>query len=356
MQMLHPDGHAPARPIDVPDPHRRARPEGRPGGPRARRRALRHAAAAGVRQRLLVGALPGVGHRPRRGRGRRTPTTRGSRAGPGWALAYHGAYEFGGPDAVRALPGGAEWMDVVERTPRTRAPPRRARRALRRAQRGRPGGVGRGWPRDAPGRDVSGTPGQVRDAARRARRARRHRDRVPALRPGRGGRARTVPGRRDRAEHRMSREITTVVDGLTFAECPRWHEGRIWFVDFYTHRVLSAREDGSDLRTEAEVPAQPSGLGWLPDGRLLVVSMRDRAAAAPRARRHAGDARRPRRARRRPPERHGRRRAGPRVRRQLRLRPDGRRRRSRPPRCCRVDPDGTRHRGGPATCGSPTAA
>ena len=37
--------------------------------------------------------------------------------GPGWALAYHGAYEFGGPDAVRTLPGGGEWMDVVERTP-----------------------------------------------------------------------------------------------------------------------------------------------------------------------------------------------------------------------------------------------
>jgi alkanesulfonate monooxygenase SsuD/methylene tetrahydromethanopterin reductase-like flavin-dependent oxidoreductase (luciferase family) len=32
-------------------------------------------------------------------------------------LAYHGAYEFGGPDAVRAIPGGAEWMAVVERTP-----------------------------------------------------------------------------------------------------------------------------------------------------------------------------------------------------------------------------------------------
>jgi len=37
--------------------------------------------------------------------------------GLGWALAYHGAYEFGGPDAVRDLPGGGEWMDVVERTP-----------------------------------------------------------------------------------------------------------------------------------------------------------------------------------------------------------------------------------------------
>jgi 5,10-methylenetetrahydromethanopterin reductase len=37
--------------------------------------------------------------------------------GPGWALAYHGAYEFGGPDAVRELPGGAGWMDVVDNTP-----------------------------------------------------------------------------------------------------------------------------------------------------------------------------------------------------------------------------------------------
>jgi len=73
----------------------------------------------------------------------------------------------------------------------------------------------------------------------------------------------------------VGREFTPVVEGMSYLECPRWHEGRIWFVDFYTHRVFSAREDGGDLRTEAEVPHQPSGLGWLPDGRLLVVSMRD---------------------------------------------------------------------------------
>jgi hypothetical protein len=34
-------------------------------------------------------------------------------------------------------------------------------------------------------------------------------------------------------------------------------------------------EDGSDLRVEAEVLQQPSGVGWLSDGRLLIVSMRD---------------------------------------------------------------------------------
>jgi 5,10-methylenetetrahydromethanopterin reductase len=39
-------------------------------------------------------------------------------AGPGWALAYHSGYEFGGPDQVRKLPGGDAWMRVVEQTPR----------------------------------------------------------------------------------------------------------------------------------------------------------------------------------------------------------------------------------------------
>jgi sugar lactone lactonase YvrE len=67
----------------------------------------------------------------------------------------------------------------------------------------------------------------------------------------------------------------TVLTDLHYLECPRWHDDRIWVADFYAHQVLSARADGSDVRVEAEVPNQPSGLGWLPDGRLLVVSMRD---------------------------------------------------------------------------------
>ena len=71
-------------------------------------------------------------------------------------------------------------------------------------------------------------------------------------------------------------DFTTIVSDAHFLEAPRWHEGRIWFSDFYGLRVSSANEDGSDLRVEAEVPGQPSGLGWLPDGRLLIVSMTDR--------------------------------------------------------------------------------
>ncbi len=73
----------------------------------------------------------------------------------------------------------------------------------------------------------------------------------------------------------MTRELTTVLSERSYLECPRWHDGRLWVVDFYTFEVLSLAEDGSDVRVEASVPQQPSGLGWLPDGRLLVVSMRD---------------------------------------------------------------------------------
>ncbi|HWC78393.1 MAG TPA: SMP-30/gluconolactonase/LRE family protein [Pseudonocardiaceae bacterium] len=74
----------------------------------------------------------------------------------------------------------------------------------------------------------------------------------------------------------MTEPMTTVLSDFCFLEAPRWHEGRIWFSDFYRYHVYSAREDGSDLREEADVPTQPAGLGWLPDGRLLIVSMRDR--------------------------------------------------------------------------------
>lgn len=73
----------------------------------------------------------------------------------------------------------------------------------------------------------------------------------------------------------MATTLTPLAEGFSFLECPRWHDGRLWLSDFYAYRVLSLTGP-DDVRTEAEVPQQPSGLGWLPDGRLLVVSMRDR--------------------------------------------------------------------------------
>lgn len=70
-------------------------------------------------------------------------------------------------------------------------------------------------------------------------------------------------------------EFTTLVGGLSLTESPRWHDGRLYFSDYYTHRVLAVDTDGR-LETIAHVPQQPAGLGFLPDGRLLIASMRDR--------------------------------------------------------------------------------
>lgn len=69
--------------------------------------------------------------------------------------------------------------------------------------------------------------------------------------------------------------FSELIAGYTFLEGPRWHDGRLWLSDFYTQQVLAVDSNGR-AETMAHVPQQPSGLGWLPDGRLLMVSMRDR--------------------------------------------------------------------------------
>ncbi len=66
-----------------------------------------------------------------------------------------------------------------------------------------------------------------------------------------------------------------LVDGLAFPEGPRWHDDRLWFSDQHDGRVYAMDVDGKQ-ELILEVPQQPSGLGWLPDGRMLVVSMRDK--------------------------------------------------------------------------------
>jgi sugar lactone lactonase YvrE len=73
----------------------------------------------------------------------------------------------------------------------------------------------------------------------------------------------------------MGRTTRVLTDGIYFGEGPRWRDGRLWFSDFYAHAVKSVSLAG-DLRTEFEIDDQPSGLGWAPDGSLLVVSMTKR--------------------------------------------------------------------------------
>jgi sugar lactone lactonase YvrE len=70
-------------------------------------------------------------------------------------------------------------------------------------------------------------------------------------------------------------ELKPLLQGLMFPEGPRWHDGRLWFSDMHAHQVRTVDLEGR-AETICEVPAWPSGLGWLPDGRLLIVSMTDR--------------------------------------------------------------------------------
>jgi sugar lactone lactonase YvrE len=74
-----------------------------------------------------------------------------------------------------------------------------------------------------------------------------------------------------------------VAQGIYFGEGPRWRDGRLWYSDFFGHCVRAIAPDGRD-EMMLPVEGQPSGLGWLPDGQLLIVSMLDH-----RVLRHAPD-------------------------------------------------------------------
>ncbi len=67
---------------------------------------------------------------------------------------------------------------------------------------------------------------------------------------------------------------TTWADGIVFGEGPRWHQDQLHFSDIGAGQVYRVVEKGR-LETVVRVPGRPSGLGWQPDGALLVVSMED---------------------------------------------------------------------------------
>src|SRR5262249_45043573 len=69
-------------------------------------------------------------------------------------------------------------------------------------------------------------------------------------------------------------ELHTLLTGLAYGESPRWHDDRLWFSDMGAGEVVAADLDGN-REVIARVPAMPMGTGWLPDGRMLIVSSRD---------------------------------------------------------------------------------
>ena len=68
----------------------------------------------------------------------------------------------------------------------------------------------------------------------------------------------------------------TLVDGLCFGEGPRWHLGRLYFSDMHDNTVYAVDTSGNLEAIVKLDDDEPSGLGWLPDGRMLIVSMRNR--------------------------------------------------------------------------------
>lgn len=78
-----------------------------------------------------------------------------------------------------------------------------------------------------------------------------------------------------------STTATDVVTEIRFPEGNRWHDGRLWYSDMHTGEVFSLRPGpGERPRLEATVDGQSSGLGWLPDGRLIVSAMESRTVVA----------------------------------------------------------------------------
>jgi len=66
-----------------------------------------------------------------------------------------------------------------------------------------------------------------------------------------------------------------IADGFAFIEGVRWHQGSLWFSDMHGHGVHRIDASGT-VEEICRIDNRPSGLGWLPNGDMLIVSMTDR--------------------------------------------------------------------------------
>ena len=69
--------------------------------------------------------------------------------------------------------------------------------------------------------------------------------------------------------------LEIVMGGLAFPECPRWRDGHLYFSDMHDGKVWRLSPSGAATIVH-QVPKYPAGIGWRPDGTMLVVSMLDR--------------------------------------------------------------------------------
>jgi sugar lactone lactonase YvrE len=72
-------------------------------------------------------------------------------------------------------------------------------------------------------------------------------------------------------------ELQTLMTGIAFGESPRWHDDRLWFSDWGAQEVIAVDLEGkSEVIVRVQFPSFPMCIDFLPNGRLLVVSARDR--------------------------------------------------------------------------------
>jgi sugar lactone lactonase YvrE len=69
-------------------------------------------------------------------------------------------------------------------------------------------------------------------------------------------------------------EITQLMDGILLGECPRWHDGKLWFADWVGQKLYTLAPGGTP-QVEAKVASLPFSFDWLPDGRMLLVHAAD---------------------------------------------------------------------------------
>jgi sugar lactone lactonase YvrE len=70
-------------------------------------------------------------------------------------------------------------------------------------------------------------------------------------------------------------ELQTLMTGIVFGESPRWHDERLWFSDWGAQELIAVDLEGNS-EVIVRMPSFPFCIDWLPDGRLLIVSARDR--------------------------------------------------------------------------------
>jgi sugar lactone lactonase YvrE len=70
--------------------------------------------------------------------------------------------------------------------------------------------------------------------------------------------------------------IDIIADGLHMPECPRWHDEHLWFSDMRGHTVYRIDDGNVSVVHRFPVGEDPAGLGWLPNGDLLVAGMAKR--------------------------------------------------------------------------------